>query len=89
MTLPRASERPADPEIVADAPDQSKPQDKPKTKSLNYVMKYQKKEVWSFILGMFFLIGGSASDLLAPLYIGRVITALEADDTELVGQLCL
>ena len=36
-------------------------------------------------MGMFFLIGGSASDLLAPLYIGRVITALEADDTELVG----
>ncbi len=40
-------------------------------------------------MGMLFLIGGSASDLLAPLYIGKVITALQANDMELVGHLCL
>jgi hypothetical protein len=46
------------------------------------MMKYQRRELWSFITGMFFLIGASTSDLLAPLFIGKVITALEADDTD-------
>jgi len=40
-------------------------------------------------MGMIFLVGGSASDLLAPLYIGLVITALQENDMDKVRHLCL
>lgn len=39
-------------------------------------------------MGMIFLLGGSASDLLAPLYIGYVITALEAGNMDEVKRIC-
>ena len=52
-------------------------------------MGYAWRECGSISLGILFLIGGSLSDLVIPLFIGRVIDLLQKGDFDGVGTLCL
>ena len=40
-------------------------------------------------MGMIFLVGGSISDLAIPIFIGWVIDAINDNDYDRVGNLCL
>ena len=62
--------------------------DAEKRKSLLRVLKYAKREWFSFTVGNCYLILGAVSDLVVPLYIGWVITALETSNFEVIGPLC-
>lgn len=52
-------------------------------------MGYAKKETGAFLLGIFFLLAGSLSDFVVPLYIGFVIDALTIENYDIVGSYCL
>lgn len=41
------------------------------------------------MIGIFFLIGGSLSDLAIPIFIGRVVDYLKDGDYDAIGTLCL
>ena len=58
-------------------------------KALNKIMKYQRAEMCSLVVGMVWLLLGSVSDLVVPLYIGFVIDALNREDYNVIGKLCL
>lgn len=57
--------------------------------SFKFILGYAKRECCSIVLGIIFLIGGSLSDLVVPLFIGRVIDLLKEEDYDGVGTLCL
>lgn len=57
--------------------------------SFAYIMRYAKRERTLFIFGIIFLLLGSVGDFVVPLYVGLVITALNLENYEIVGQYCL
>lgn len=65
-----------------------KPAD-PKKGSFKFVLGYAYRECCSIVLGLIFLIGGSISDLSIPVFIGWVIDAINDNDYDRVGELCL
>ena len=52
-------------------------------------MGYAKRECCTIVIGIFFLIGGSLSDLAIPMFIGRVVDFLKEEDYDAIGTLCL
>ena len=81
-------------ETAGAKPAPAKPAAKQRTKedrdaSFKFIMGYAKRECGSITLGIFFLIGGSLSDLAVPLFIGRVIDLLQEGDFDGIGTLCL
>lgn len=52
-------------------------------------MGYAKKECCAFAGGIAFLLGGSFSDFVVPLYIGLVIDALDKENFDAIGGYCL
>ena len=78
------------------APDQKKaaapanPAGRKKIKgSFKFVLGYAGRECCSIVMGMIFLVGGSISDLAIPIFIGWVIDAINDNDYDQVGNLCL
>ena len=52
-------------------------------------MGYAKRECCSVTLGMFFLVGGQASDLFIPFMLGKVIDFLAERDQASINDYCL
>lgn len=59
-----------------------------KKSSLKFVMGYAYRECGSITLGMFYLVGGSVSDLLIPMFIGRVIDYINNGEYDKIGTVC-
>ena len=57
--------------------------------SFKFVLGYAGRECCSISMGMIFLVGGSISDLSIPIFIGWVIDAINDNDYDRVGDLCL
>ena len=83
---PAASEAPKEEEKKKEKPKRTKEE---KDKAFRFVLGYAWRECCSISLGILFLIGGSLSDLVIPLFIGRVIDLLQKGDFDGVGELCL
>ena len=60
-----------------------------RSKSFKFIRGYAYRECCSISLGMLFLIGGSLSDLIVPLFIGWVVNDLKEEDYDAIGTKCL
>ena len=60
-----------------------------KKQSFKFIMRYAKMECCWFVIGIFFLLAGSGSDLVVPYYIGLVIDALNKENYDVIGKYCL
>ena len=63
--------------------------DADKDRSFSFILGYAKRECSSIVIGMFFLIGGSAGELALPAFIGIVLDLLAKGDFDTIGTYCL
>ena len=63
--------------------------DEDKDRSFSFILGYAKRECSSIVIGMFFLIGGSAGELALPAFIGIVLDLLAKEELEIIGTYCL
>lgn len=56
--------------------------------SKKWVLGYAKRECCSITIGMCFLVGGMLSDVITPLFIGKIIDYTEKAEWDQIGELC-
>ena len=77
-------------EIVAAKPAAKAPRTKEqRSASFRFILGYLKRECCHLILGLFFILGASAVDLVTPIFIGRVIDHMRKGEFDEIGTLCL
>ena len=61
-----------------------------KTKgSFKFVLSYARRECCSIIFGLIFLVGGSTADLAVPYFIGKIIDAINKEEYDKIGDICI
>ena len=76
MTDKKASDGKAVAPGDADTPAKPQRTKEQERESFSFIFGYAKREGWSMTLGMIFLIGGQATDLVMPLFIGAAVDNL-------------